>query len=456
MLFARKIFKSVAFTAFFCFFLCNLSAQSKLGTPRLMQGPMLGATLPNSIYIWSRVSGPFPVQIEYSETKDFKKAKKSDIISAEKSKDYIVKINLTNLKAETSYYYRVLVNGKLEKYLKDEFPFQFKTAPLSKTNSNFSIAFGSCARFLSDREQSIWNAVYKEHPDLFFWVGDNIYGDALDSDILREEYLRQRDVDALQSVIRNIPNLATWDDHDFGLNNHDKTNPIKKEALAVFKQVWANPSYGEDDNAGVYFKYSYSDVDFFFIDGRYHRGPNAKPDSSEKSLLGKRQYEWLTKNLAESKAIFKLIISGSGWASTKGIGSDSWSSFLTERNRLFDFITKNKVGGVVLLSGDTHVGELNAIPWSKNGGYDFYDLVGSPLAQSTGRNWMEGKREIRIRPVYFSGPNFGRVTFHLDTKSPYLEFTLINPRNEIVMKPLRLYAKELQNGISTWEKKQQK
>lgn len=438
-----------------CFGFQSAMAQSKIGTPRIMQGPMLGAVNPTSIYIWGRVNGPFPVQIEYSETKDFKISKNSLILNAEKSEQYIVKFSLQNLKPNTQYFYRLWVNGKLDKYLKSSFPFKFKTSPISNTGTNFSIAFGSCARFLSDREQPIWRAINKEQPNLFFWLGDNIYGDALDVDILREEYLRQREISSLQSVIRNIPNLAIWDDHDYGLNNHDKTNPIKKEALNVFKQVWANPSYGEENNPGVYFKYSYGDVDFFFIDCRYHRDPNKSKDTNEKSFLGKQQYKWLTNSIAESKAIFKLIISGSGWSSEKGPGGDSWSSFINERNKLFDFITTNKVSGVVLLSGDTHIGELNAIPWSKQGGYDFYDLVSSPLAQSSsGTWWMEKKPEIRIRPVYFSGTNFGKIEFNLSINRPYLEFALINSKNEIVMEPLRLYADELQNGISTWKKKQ--
>lgn len=449
-----KILKLLFISVLFCF--GNIAAQSKTGTPRLMQGPMLGATQPNSIYIWSRVSGPFTVQIEYSETKDFEEVKTSNIITTEKAKHYIALFELSNLKANTQYFYRLRIEGDLDKYVKDEFPFSFKTAPLAKTNTEFSVAFGSCARFQSDREQPIWKAIYKEQPDLFLWIGDNIYGDALDTDILREEYLRQRDIAALQPVIRNIPNLAIWDDHDFGLNNHNKTNPIKKEALDVFKQVWANPSYGEKNNAGVYFKYSYGDVDFFFLDCRYHRDPNKQEDTQEKSFLGKQQYNWLVDGLSKSNATFKLIISGSGWSAAKGTGGDSWASFLNERNRLFNDITHNKVSGVVLLSGDTHVGELNAIPWTKNGGYDFYDLVSSPLAQSSsGDNWMNRKPEAKIRPIYFSGVNFGNITFHFDTNRPYLEFSLINSQNETVMYPLKLYADELQNGVSSWEKKQQ-
>ena len=40
-----------------------------------------------------------------------------------------------------------------------------------------------------------------------------------------------------------------------------------------------------------------------------------------------------------------------------------------------DFIRDNEIAGVVLLSGDSHIGELNVIPWSERGGYDLYDPI---------------------------------------------------------------------------------
>jgi alkaline phosphatase D len=171
---------------------------------------------------------------------------------------------------------------------------------------------------------------------------------------------------------------GTWDDHDYGLNNHDRTHPGKAEALSVFKEYWANPSYGLAEAPGVFFRYSYGKVDFFFLDVRYYRDPNKDSNDVSKSMLGKRQFEWLRSELENSRATFKLLISGSGWTLAKGEAGDSWASFLSERNAIFDFIRDNDIGGVVLLSGDTHVGELNVIPWSENGGYDLYELTSSP------------------------------------------------------------------------------
>ena len=425
------------------------AAQSERGYPRLMQGPMVGVVTPTSVDVWMRASGAFPVQVEYGTGPALMDVRRTRPVLATKEEDYVVTARLDSLAPGTAYYYRVLVDGEEASYLEDLQPFRVQTAPDPDSASSFTVAFGSCARVLEDGEQAIWETVERLDPDLFFWTGDNVYGDALDPDILAEEYRRQRDVPALQALLRSTPHLATWDDHDYGLNNHDRTNPIKEEALATFERYWANPSHGTSEVPGVFFRYNYGGVDFFFVDVRYHRDPNALPDGPEKTMLGAGQLAWLKEGLRQSEAPFKVLVSGSGWTKAKGMGGDSWASFIHERDSLFAFIQREEITGVVLVSGDTHVGELNAVPWSARGGYDFYDLVSSPLAQRTTGSWLERRPEVRIRPVYFSGPNVGLLEFDL-AGEPALRFTLVGLDGRPAWAPFELKASELRNGVASW------
>ncbi len=428
------------------------AAQDDDGTPRLMQGPMIGAVTDSSITFWARASGEFPVEIEYDEDGDFADSRRTSAVTPSKADDYVVELVADGLEPLTTYHYRVLVEGEEAQYLEGLGPFMVRTAPPSGSLTGFSVAIGSCARFQEDPIQPIWGKVERARPDLFFWLGDNIYGDALDPDILAEEYRRQRTVATLQPLLRTTPQLAIWDDHDFGLNDHDRSNPVKEEALDVFERYWANPAHGLPEAPGVFFRYSYGGVDFFFLDARYYRDPNAMPDSAGKTMLGAAQLEWLKEGLAGSDAPFKVLISGSGWTKAKGPGGDSWASFLHERDSLFAFIQREEIGGVVLLSGDTHVGELNAIPWSDRGGYDFYDLVSSPLAQSPSGSWLERRPEIRIRPVYSAGPNAGLLTFDFSGE-PTLRFELIGEDGRSAWPPFVITAAELQNGVRSWPEK---
>ena len=432
--------------------LASAAKPSHTGYPRLMQGPMVGAVTDTDAKIWVRTSGAFTVAVVYDVTPDFRSPKQTEPVMVKKADDYTAVITIPDLDPSTEYFYELRVDGIKDRYLKNLKPLRFETAPPVGDAADLRIAFGSCPKWQDDRVQPIWPWVVHHDPDIFFWIGDNIYGDTLDPDILREEYRRQREVWGLQPLIHNTSNLAVWDDHDFGLNNHDRTNPVKEGAYEVFLDYWPNPSFGLPEVKGIFYTATWGQVEFFVIDDRWYRDPCEDPDTPEKTMLGAGQYEWLTEKLEASAAVFKVLVSGSGWSKNKGEGGDAWSAYLHERNRLFDFIRDEGIGGVVLLSGDSHIGEINVIPWSENGGYDLYDLVGSPLAQKSPDSWLARRPERRIRPVYFQGSNVGIVDFVLEPE-PRLVFRVLDTQGRNVWQPFELQATELVNGVTSWPDK---
>ncbi len=419
---------------------------------RILQGPMLGAVHADSARIWLRCGAEFEAVCEYADTPDFRSAKRCQPQFTVAARDFTAVLELRGLAPATRYYYRLVLNGSPDRYLKDLDPTvqSFVTQPAPGQKAKFRLAFGSCAKYALDPIQDIWRVIDDHRPDMFAWLGDNAYADSVHPDVFAEEYRRQRDVVSLQPLLRHIPHLAIWDDHDYGGNDDDRTNPAKADTLDVFNNYWANPGAGLPDAPGVFFSYAYAGVDFFFLDGRYHRDPNQDPDVPGKTMLGLRQLVWLKAGLKASKAPFKMLVAGSGWSMARGPGGDAWSSFLSERNALFDFIRDERISGVVLMSGDTHVGELNAIPWSGRGGYDFYDLVASPLAQDAGTSWLERKPEARMRQVYFGGPNFGVIDFDLTATDPTLHFNIVNFRGQLAWEGFTLRASQLRNGVETW------
>ena len=432
--------------------LSAVTAPSATGSPRVMQGPRVMAVTMDTIPVWVRLSGEFPVMLEYDTDPAFSGPRRTEAVTPSKQGgDLCAVLRMTGLSAASACYYRILVNGKPDPYLKQTW--QARTAPAGP--AKFSLCFGSCPRVQLDPVQPVWYGIAEVQPDLFFWIGDNIYGDTLDPEILAEEYRRQLYVASLLPFQASVPQLAVWDDHDFGLNDHDRTNPIREQALEVFKRYWPNPAHGLPDTPGVFFKYAYGGVDFFFLDDRYHRDPNAAPDTPEKTMLGAGQLAWLREGLAGSTAPFKVLVSGSGWTSAKGAGGDSWASFIHERDALFDFIRDRNITGVLLLSGDTHVGEFNAIPRSAQGGYDLYDLVSSPLAQTANTNWRERHPELRVRTPY-EGVNAGLVEFDLTAAPPTVRMNLIDREGRTVWRPVTLTADDLRNGVATAAEKAEK
>jgi alkaline phosphatase D len=63
--------------------------------------------------------------------------------------------------------------------------------------------------------------VLQEKPELFIFLGDNIYGDTKNMTVLHEKYNKLGWKAAYQKMQQNCEVIATWDDHDYGTNNGD-------------------------------------------------------------------------------------------------------------------------------------------------------------------------------------------------------------------------------------------
>lgn len=416
-----------------------------IGYPRLLDGPMIGATSPNSFTVWSRASGAFGVAVEYATRRDFSDAKTTAVVAATQNEDLCTAIEVTGLQPDTEYHYRIKTDGIDDRH--QPLPFRTRTAP--DRPRPIRIAFGSCARVQLYPEQPVFEAVAAMEPDLFLWLGDNIYADSDSETAYSTLYSRQRNVSALVPLLRSVPQLAIWDDHDFGYNNSDRNNAVKEMTHRLFRRWWANPAGGTADTPGIFFRHSFGPVDIFMLDGRYHRDPPDHPDGPDKTMLGAGQKAWLKRELKASKAVFKILVSGTGWTLAEKDG-DSWANYLHERNEILDFIRDEKIAGCLGISGDVHQGEVNCVPWSDKGGYDFYDLVSSGLAQYLAPKFVDQHPEVRLRQPFVRSANFGLLEFHFDPE-PRVELSV---RDVIGAsgsgKPVVLRAADLVNGKQSW------
>ena len=89
------------------------------------------------------------------------------------------------------------------------------------------IAFGSCAD--QRKSQPIWNAVLSAEPNLFIFMGDNVYGDVSSAAVteLKDAYAELQTVTEFQTLRGRIPILSIWDDHDYGINDGGSDFPYK-------------------------------------------------------------------------------------------------------------------------------------------------------------------------------------------------------------------------------------
>ena len=102
--------------------------------------------------------------------------------------------------------------------------FASATLPIMAQNQSSKtlgvIAFGSCSHE-TDTAQ-LWNDIIALKPNLWIWMGDNIYGDTHDMALMKQKYDIQKQNPEYQRLVKTCPVIGTWDDHDYGINDGGK------------------------------------------------------------------------------------------------------------------------------------------------------------------------------------------------------------------------------------------
>jgi alkaline phosphatase D len=227
----------------------------------------------------------------------------------------------------------------------------------------------------------------KSGADFMIWGGDNWYlreADYSSESGIWYRYSHDRATPELQKLYAAMPHYATWDDHDYGSNDANKSFELKDVTLAAFKAYWGNASWGEADNPGVYGKFFWGDAAFFLMDNRWYRDDDLLDAATNpgKTQYGARQKEWLKQSLIvaqkEPHAKFKFIVTGGQVITDFGGASETFAYYTREREELVKFIVDQQISGVIFLTGDVHFTELakkkiGATQW-------VYELTSSPMS----------------------------------------------------------------------------
>lgn len=213
------------------------------------------------------------------------------------------------------------------------------------------------------------------------WLGDNVYLRETETSSISGityRYRHSRNHPELKKILTAFPQMAIWDDHDFGPNNSDASYYHKNLTGEAFRRFWANPGYGIEggSNTCITSMFSWSDADFFLLDNRSHRTLPDIKGLTAPTILGEAQITWLILALKNSRATFKFIALGGQFLNTHPY-SETYATYPEERQRIIDLIDQNGIKGVVFLTGDRHCGELSKI--KTPAGIDIYDLTISPL-----------------------------------------------------------------------------
>jgi alkaline phosphatase D len=301
------------------------------------------------------------------------------------------------------------------------------------------IAFGSCAE--GAVPQPIWEAVLAADPDLFIFLGDNIYGDTRDPAVLSAKYAQFAAQPGFRRLCDRVPVLATWDDHDYGEDDAGADYPMKEVSQRIFCDFWGEPTDSlRRTRDGIYDAIEFSAggrrLQVLLPDLRFNRtpirmldlggkkyddwtveleragrpvpGPYERNPDPQATMLGARQWRWLEAQLARPADLrvfassLQVVADFPGW--------EAWINYAEDHQRLLQTIRSQRANGLLCLSGDTHYAEASCL--RTNAPYPLWDFTSSGLTET----WPVLPPNSRRVGEAWREPNFGLL--QLDWSDP--------------------------------------
>jgi alkaline phosphatase D len=294
------------------------------------------------------------------------------------------------------------------------------------------IVFGSCIK--QDLPTPIFYTMAGEFPDLILFLGDNIYADTEDMIEMRAKYDRLEANADFRRLRSKFPIMATWDDHDFGVNDGGADFPQRGASEGEFMRFWDVPSQSPiRTRPGVYdakiFGPEGQRVQVIMLDTRYFRsplkkgekrvgGPYVADDSPTKTMLGEAQWTWLKQELEKPAEV--RLIGTSIQLLPEARGQEAWGNLPREREKLIRVVKETKAGGIVLLSGDRHWAELSCC--REQVPYPLYEITSSSFNQIHPRGTPTENR-FRADERTYHRENYGvvRIDWSRDIPTVTLE-----------------------------------
>jgi alkaline phosphatase D len=307
-----------------------------------------------------------------------------------------------------------------------------------------TIAFGSCAH--QNAPQPVLELVSGLRPDLFVYLGDNIYSDTYSMDTLKMNYRILASKPEFKKLKASTPILATWDDHDFGWNDSGRHYPFKEESKNIFLDFFGVADSSVLTHKGIYYdkivNINSMRIQFIMLDMRTFRDKllpyngNRKGDkrfnyemeyspytTADSTMLGNEQWKWLETTL-KTPADLRIIGSSTQFGITHN-GYEAWANFPAEQKKMIDLIRQTKANHVLFISGDVHYAELSRITPEKL--YPLYDLTASGITSK----WdFATPNDNRIEGAVMEN-HFGLIAIDWRQKDPAISLQIRDVSGEV-------------------------
>ncbi|GIL02669.1 MAG: alkaline phosphatase [Alphaproteobacteria bacterium] len=415
--------------------------------PRFTHGVQSGDVDAGSGMVWARADRPARVLFEVATRESFADAVALAPLDALPETDFAVKRLIEDLPAGQDIFYRLRLADLSDINLVSE-PIigRFRAAPAQRRSVRFAWSGDTAGQGwgIDDAGMLTYAIIAGHQPDFLLHSGDGVYADGPLADevalpdgtvwtnrvITREkrkvaetldEFRGQWRYNLLDSHVRALaaicPTFFQWDDHEV-VDNWSDSKDLSGDARYTEKSVHLLRAraarafhemtpirFSPGEPGRVYRRIAYGPLlDVFFLDMRAYRGPNGP--SMETALtprariLGRQQLAWLKRELAASKAIWKVIaadmplglIVWDDWRARSGVEAVANGDHGSPLGReleiadLLAFIRAANIANTVWLTADVHYTAAHYYDPSAARFQDFepfWEFVSGPLHAGT-------------------------------------------------------------------------
>ena len=370
------------------------------------------------------------VRFEASTDRRFRRIAARASRAARAERDFVVKALLRRLRPGTRYWYRARVPGAT-------LVGRFRTAPAAGRLAPFAFVVAGdvggqqLCRDAAVGGYAIFDRMRALTPDLAVFNGDLVYADGdcpeagrdgrrnipgdfpnvldvpwTDVPALREAFRRHWRYNRADPFVRRFlaatPVVAQWDDHevvnDFGgawthWNPATVSRPGYPNLVREGRQAFLDWSPLAGERIYRSFRYGRA-LELFVLDQRSYRSRNDLPDTLEnmKTMLGRRQIEWLVRALQDSRAVWKVVSADVPISTPTGSvanGRDGWADngegtgFERELLAVLGALDALNVTNLVFVVTDVHF--ARTVRYAIDADLDgeplvFHELVSGPLS----------------------------------------------------------------------------
>jgi len=344
---------SVGFTG------CNDSSDQESSTLKVNfeHGVASGDPLKDRVILWTRLtpndsSARLQVTWQIALDEQFKQIVKTDKVTTAASQDFTVKVDVTGLIPDQSYFYRFIFGDKTSPVGRT------KTLPTSTSKVSFAVC--SCSNYPAGYFY-VYREMAKQNVDVIIHLGDYIYeygatgyateeakelGRTLpadnDKEIIKLDDYRKRyalyreDLD-LQAAHQRHPFIVIWDDHELandtwreGAENHQPDEgPFLERKLAALQAYfeWMPIRPVDDQHTKIYRQFDFGSLvqltmldtriiardeqldydDYLTATGLDIARFQADLTNPARTLMGYTQRDWLLGKLQQSTATWNVL-----------------------------------------------------------------------------------------------------------------------------------------------------